>query len=66
VSDLSDLSDHLLDLPPLTADAFAATERRVAALPRTANDVVITQGEALLPLEAAIRGAARPSPARPR
>lgn len=25
VSDLSDLSDHQLDLPPLTADAFAAT-----------------------------------------
>lgn len=50
---------HLLDLPPLTAGAFAATERRVAALLRTANDVVITQGEALLPLEGAIR-AARP------
>jgi aspartate aminotransferase-like enzyme len=50
----------LLDLPPLTADDFAATERRIAALLRTDNDVVITQGEALLPLEGAIRGAARP------
>jgi aspartate aminotransferase-like enzyme len=50
----------LLDLPPLTAAAFAATERRVAELLRTANDVLITQGEALLPLEGAIRGAAQP------
>nr|WP_237554589.1 aminotransferase class V-fold PLP-dependent enzyme [Streptomyces sp. SID4948] len=50
----------MLDLPPLTAGAFAATERRMAELLGTANDVVITQGEALLPLEGAIRGAARP------
>lgn len=50
----------LLDLPPLTAGQFAAVERRVAALLSTANDVVIAQGEALLPLEGCIRAAARP------
>ncbi|WP_377268860.1 pyridoxal-phosphate-dependent aminotransferase family protein [Peterkaempfera sp. SMS 1(5)a] len=50
----------LLDLPPLTAPRFAAIEDRVAALLRTRNDVLITQGEALLPLEAAIRSAVRP------
>ncbi|WP_405592525.1 pyridoxal-phosphate-dependent aminotransferase family protein [Streptomyces sp. NBC_01190] len=50
----------MLDLPALTAADFAAIERRLAALLRTSNDVVITQGEALLPLEGAIRGAARP------
>ncbi|MBY8880327.1 aminotransferase class V-fold PLP-dependent enzyme [Actinacidiphila acidipaludis] len=50
----------LLGLPPLTAADFAAIERRVAALLSTGQDVVITQGEALLPLEACIRGAARP------
>ncbi|WP_313896629.1 aminotransferase class V-fold PLP-dependent enzyme [Streptomyces sp. GC420] len=50
----------LLDLPPLTAARFAAIERRVAALLGTRQDVVITQGEALLPLEGCIRSAARP------
>ncbi|MFJ6215747.1 pyridoxal-phosphate-dependent aminotransferase family protein [Streptomyces sp. NPDC092296] len=50
----------LLDLPPLTARRFAAIEDRVAALLRTEHSVIITQGEALLPLEAAIRGAVRP------
>ncbi|WP_055587718.1 pyridoxal-phosphate-dependent aminotransferase family protein [Streptacidiphilus griseoplanus] len=56
-----DRSAHpLLDLPPLTAQRFAAIEDRVAALLRTRNDVLITQGEALLPLEAAIRSAVRP------
>ena len=49
-----------LDLPPLTAARFAAIEDRVAALLRTGADVIVTQGEALLPLEAAIRGAVRP------
>ncbi|MGA4861077.1 pyridoxal-phosphate-dependent aminotransferase family protein [Streptomyces lavendulocolor] len=49
-----------LDLPPLTADRFAAIERRVAALLATGQDVVITQGEALLPLEGCIRSGARP------
>ncbi|MFJ1754344.1 pyridoxal-phosphate-dependent aminotransferase family protein [Kitasatospora sp. NPDC088134] len=50
----------LLDLPPLTADRFAAIEDKVAALLRTRADVIVTQGEALLPLEAAIKGAAHP------
>ncbi|SEO75898.1 aspartate aminotransferase [Actinacidiphila rubida] len=52
--------DGLLGLPPLTAADFAAVERGVAALLSTGDDVVIMQGEALLPLEACIRGAARP------
>ncbi|GAA5013641.1 pyridoxal-phosphate-dependent aminotransferase family protein [Kitasatospora paranensis] len=49
-----------LDLPPLTAADFAAIEDRVAALLDTTADVIVTQGEALLPLEAAIRSAAHP------
>ncbi|MEU4093128.1 aminotransferase class V-fold PLP-dependent enzyme [Streptomyces sp. NPDC026673] len=54
------MSHPLLDLPPLTAARFAAIERRVAALLHTEQDVVITQGEALLPLEGCIRGGAGP------
>ncbi len=50
----------LLDLAPLTAARFASIERRVAALLSTEQDVVITQGEALLPLEGCIRSGARP------
>ncbi|MCP9946271.1 aminotransferase class V-fold PLP-dependent enzyme [Streptomyces somaliensis] len=53
-------SHPFLDLPPLTADRFAAVERRVAALLATGWDVVIAQGEALLPLEGCVRGGARP------
>ncbi|MFJ6567299.1 pyridoxal-phosphate-dependent aminotransferase family protein [Streptomyces sp. NPDC091292] len=49
-----------LDLPPLTAAGFAAIEQRVARLLAPSQDVVITQGEALLPLEGCIRGAAGP------
>ncbi|MFE7639282.1 alanine--glyoxylate aminotransferase family protein [Kitasatospora xanthocidica] len=49
-----------LDLPPLSAAEFAAIEDQVAALLHTGADVIVTQGEALLPLEAAIRGAAHP------
>ncbi|MFJ8625325.1 pyridoxal-phosphate-dependent aminotransferase family protein [Kitasatospora sp. NPDC093550] len=49
-----------LDLPPLSAAEFAKIEDRVAALLHTEADVIVTQGEALLPLEAAIRGAAHP------
>ncbi|MGK4580529.1 pyridoxal-phosphate-dependent aminotransferase family protein [Kitasatospora sp. HPMI-4] len=49
-----------LDLPPLSAAQFAAIEDKVAALLHTTADVIVTQGEALLPLEAAIRGAAHP------
>ncbi|MFE9538828.1 pyridoxal-phosphate-dependent aminotransferase family protein [Streptomyces sp. NPDC006691] len=54
------MTHPLLDLAPLTADHFAAIERRVAALLATEQDVVIMQGEALLPLEGCIRGAAHP------
>ncbi|MFJ3923522.1 pyridoxal-phosphate-dependent aminotransferase family protein [Streptomyces sp. NPDC090022] len=50
----------LLDLPPLTAERFASIERGVAELLGTRHDVVITQGEALLPLEGCIRSGARP------
>jgi aspartate aminotransferase-like enzyme len=50
----------LLDLAPLTAAHFAAVERRVAALLGTEQDVIIMQGEALLPLEGCIRGGAHP------
>ncbi|EFE73624.1 aminotransferase class V-fold PLP-dependent enzyme [Streptomyces filamentosus] len=54
------MTHPFLDLPPLTAGHFAAIERRVARLLATEQDVVITQGEALLPLEGCIRGGARP------
>ncbi|MEU1488288.1 aminotransferase class V-fold PLP-dependent enzyme [Streptomyces sp. NPDC005752] len=54
------MTHPFLDLAPLTADRFAAIERRVAALLATGQDVVIMQGEALLPLEGCIRGGARP------
>ncbi|MEV8532929.1 aminotransferase class V-fold PLP-dependent enzyme [Streptomyces sp. NPDC051211] len=50
----------LLDLPPLTAERFASIEQGVADLLGTCQDVVIAQGEALLPLEACIRSGARP------
>lgn len=49
-----------LDLAPLSAARFAAIEDRVARLLGTGQDVVIMQGEALLPLEGAIRGTAGP------
>ncbi|MEV1083082.1 aminotransferase class V-fold PLP-dependent enzyme [Streptomyces sp. NPDC050211] len=49
-----------LDLPPLSAAHFASVEDRVARLLGTRQNVVIMQGEALLPLEGAIRGTAGP------
>ncbi|MFD8983877.1 aminotransferase class V-fold PLP-dependent enzyme [Streptomyces sp. NPDC059564] len=54
------MTHPLLDLPPLSAGHFASIERGVAALLGTRHDVVITQGEALLPLEGCIRSGARP------
>ncbi|MER5553833.1 aminotransferase class V-fold PLP-dependent enzyme [Streptomyces sp. NPDC002793] len=54
------MTHPFLDLAPLTAAHFAAIERRVAGLLATEQDVVIMQGEALLPLEACIRGGALP------
>ena len=54
------MNHPLLDLPPLTAERFASIERGVADLLSTRADVVITQGEALLPLEGCVRSGARP------
>ncbi|MEV8090814.1 pyridoxal-phosphate-dependent aminotransferase family protein [Streptomyces nigra] len=54
------MTHPFLDLAPLTAARFAAVEDRVARLLGTRQDVVIMQGEALLPLEGAIRGTAGP------
>ncbi|WP_037685623.1 pyridoxal-phosphate-dependent aminotransferase family protein [Streptomyces durhamensis] len=54
------MSHPFLDLPPLSAERFAAIEDAVARLLDTRQDVLITQGEALLPLEGAIRAAAGP------
>jgi aspartate aminotransferase-like enzyme len=61
VSEESTVVTHpFLDLAPLGAAQFASIEDRVARLLRTEQDVVIMQGEALLPLEGAIRSAAGP------
>lgn len=54
------MTHPFLDLPPLTAERFASIEQGVADLLSTRQDVVITQGEALLPLEGCIRSGARP------
>ncbi|GAA2989875.1 pyridoxal-phosphate-dependent aminotransferase family protein [Streptomyces fulvorobeus] len=54
------MTHPFLDLAPLSAAHFAAVERRVAGLLATEADVVIMQGEALLPLEGCVRGGARP------
>ncbi|MEF9902990.1 pyridoxal-phosphate-dependent aminotransferase family protein [Streptomyces sp. P9-A2] len=55
------MSTHpFLGLAPLSAAHFASIEDRVARLLRTTQDVVIMQGEALLPLEGAIRATAGP------
>ncbi|WP_018567669.1 pyridoxal-phosphate-dependent aminotransferase family protein [Streptomyces sp. PsTaAH-124] len=54
------MTHPFLDLAPLSAARFASIEDRVARLLATEQDVVITQGEALLPLEGAIRAAAGP------
>ncbi|MFE7169488.1 pyridoxal-phosphate-dependent aminotransferase family protein [Streptomyces sp. NPDC057616] len=54
------MTHPFLDLPPMSAAQFAAIEDRVARLLGTEQDVVIMQGEALLPLEGAIRGTAGP------
>ncbi|MGK5731707.1 pyridoxal-phosphate-dependent aminotransferase family protein [Streptomyces sp. URMC 124] len=50
----------LLDLAPLGAGHFARIEDKIASLMHTRETVVTMQGEALLPLEAAIRSAVRP------
>lgn len=56
----SAVTHPFLDLAPLSAARFAAIEDRVARLLGTTQNVVIMQGEALLPLEGAIRGTAGP------
>ncbi|MFE1340960.1 pyridoxal-phosphate-dependent aminotransferase family protein [Streptomyces sp. NPDC058733] len=54
------MTHPFLDLAPLSAARFASIEDRVARLLSTGQDVLIMQGEALLPLEGAIRAAAGP------
>ncbi|MEU5115421.1 aminotransferase class V-fold PLP-dependent enzyme [Streptomyces longwoodensis] len=54
------MTHPFLDLVPLSAARFASIEDRVAKLLDTRQDVVVTQGEALLPLEGAIRATAGP------
>ncbi|MFI9720948.1 pyridoxal-phosphate-dependent aminotransferase family protein [Streptomyces sp. NPDC052396] len=56
----ADTAPDLLGLPPLSAAHFARIEDKIAALLRTEETVIATQGEALLPLEACIRSAVRP------
>ncbi|POX46025.1 aspartate aminotransferase [Streptomyces sp. Ru71] len=54
------MTHPFLDLAPLSAARFASIEDRVARLLSTEQNVLIMQGEALLPLEGAIRAAAGP------
>ncbi|MFJ4623550.1 pyridoxal-phosphate-dependent aminotransferase family protein [Streptomyces sp. NPDC088812] len=54
------MTHPFLDLAPLSAGRFASIEDRVARLLSTEQNVVIMQGEALLPLEGAIRATAGP------
>ncbi|MET7682931.1 aminotransferase class V-fold PLP-dependent enzyme [Streptomyces sp. NPDC005423] len=54
------MTHPFLDLAPLSAAHFASIEDRVARLLSTRQTVVIMQGEALLPLEGAIRSTAGP------
>lgn len=65
VSEESTAVTHpFLDLAPLSAAHFAAIEDRVARLLSTEQDVVIMQGEALLPWK--VPFAPPPGPAPPR
>jgi pyridoxamine--pyruvate transaminase len=50
----------LYDYDPVFLERFRATERKLAEVYRTAGDVVLMQGEAVLGLEAAARGLVRP------
>ncbi len=52
--------DALLDPPPITPSRLHALEGAVAGLFETRLDIVLPQGEAVLPLEAAARGLGRP------
>src|SRR5579859_5240888 len=53
-------SPILFDYDPAFLDPFRDTERLLAEVYRTANDVVLMQGEAVLGLEAAARGLVAP------
>lgn len=53
-------SPILFDYDPVFLERFRETERLLAELYRTSNDVVLMQGEAVLGLEAAARGLVRP------
>ena len=48
------------EIVPITAVEYAGIEDRLAALLATDRDVLVLQGEAVLPLEAAARGLSRP------
>jgi pyridoxamine--pyruvate transaminase len=50
----------IFDYDPVFLDHFRETERLLAEVFRTSNDVVLMQGEAVLGLEAAARGLVRP------
>jgi aspartate aminotransferase-like enzyme len=50
----------LQEIVPVEADEYAAIEDRFASLLGTQKDLIVLQGEAVLPLEAAARGLARP------
>jgi pyridoxamine---pyruvate transaminase len=53
-------SPILFDYDPVFLDRFIETERLLAEVYRTTNDVVLMQGEAVLGLEAAARGLVAP------
>jgi aspartate aminotransferase-like enzyme len=51
---------ELPEIVPVSAEEYAGIEDRFAALVGTQQDLVVFQGEAALPLEAAARGLGRP------
>ena len=53
-------SPVIFDYDPVFLEHFRDTERKLAAVMRTKNDVVLMQGEAVLGLEAAARSLVRP------
>ena len=53
-------SPVIFDYDPVFLDHFRDTERKLAEVMRTKNDVVLMQGEAVLGLEAAARALVRP------
>lgn len=51
---------ELTEIRPVTADEYVEVEQKLAKLVETRQDLVLIQGEAALPLEAAARGLGRP------